>query len=122
MKYVSKRQKKTFKIAHMEPGDFRLGYVVLPVGYAYNADIAGAKKGDTLRLFDGGEYEIFSVRRISIKKPEADILCRMRYGITAHACLMRWKLNAKMEGHGEKAVSEDECLWVIYSADEYDKG
>lgn len=122
MKSPLKRQKKTFRIPHLEPGEFRLGYVVLPVGYAYNADIAKAKKGDTLRLFEGEEYKIFAVRRICLNKPEADILCRMRYGITAHACLMRWQLNAKLEGHGEKAVSEDECLWVIYSTDEHDQG
>lgn len=119
MRSLSKRQKKIFKIAHIYPGDFHLDYVVLPVGYSYNADIATAKRGDTLRLFDGGEYPIFAVRRIRLDKPEADILCRMRYGITAKGCMVRWKMNARLEGHGEKVISEEECLWVVY---EHDKG
>lgn len=121
MRYLNTtRQKKTFKIAHMDPGVFHLDYIVLPVGYSYNAEIANAKKGDVLRLADGGEYPIFSVRRIRADKPEADILCRIRYGVTLKGAMMRWKMNAKLEGHGAKAVSEDECLWVIFERNEQD--
>lgn len=112
------RQKKTFKIAHMEPGAFRLGYILLPVGYSYNTDIAKAKKGDVIRLFDGGKYEIFSVRKLRLDKPGTDILCRMRYGITIKAAIMRWKMNARLEGHGDKVVSDEECLWVVYEANQ----
>lgn len=114
MKSLITRQRKTFKIPHSEPGDFRLGYILLPVGYMYNKAIAGAKTGDILRLFDGGSYRILSVRKISLQKIDTELLCRIRYGITLKAALMRWQINAKMEGHGEKAVSKEECLWVIY--------
>lgn len=121
MRYQSTtRQKKTFKIAHLDPGPLHLDFVILPVGYSYNADIASAKKGDMIRLADGGEYPIFSVRKVKSDKPFADLLCRIRYGITLRGCLMRWKMNARLEGHGEKAISEDECLLVVYSKHESD--
>lgn len=121
MRYqTTKRQKKTFKTTHMEPGPLHLDFIILPVGYSYNADIAAAKKGDTIRLADGGEYPIFAVRKVSTDKPYADMLCRIRYGITLKGAMMRWKMNARLEGHGEKAISEDECLWVVYSTDEQD--
>lgn len=123
MRYLTtSRQKKTFKIAHMDPGALHLDFIILPVGYSYNSDIANAKKSDILRLGDGSEHEIFTVQKIQTKKPIADLLCRIRYGITLRGCVMRWKMNAKLEGHGEKAVSEDECLMVVFSTDEYDKG
>lgn len=119
---TTKRQKKTFRIAHTDPGVLHLDFIVLPVGYSYNSDIAGAKKSDILRLGDGTEHEIFTVQKIQTNKPIADLLCRIRYGITLRGCIMRWKMNARLEGHGEKAVSEDECLLVVFSTDEYDKG
>jgi hypothetical protein len=119
---TTKRQKKTFRVSHMDPGVLHLDFIVLPVGYSYNADIAKAKKSDVIRLGDGSEHEIFSVQKIQTNKPIADLLCRIRYGITLRGCIMRWKMNARLEGHGEKAISEDECLLVVYSIDEYDKG
>ena len=117
---TSVRQRKIIRIHHAASGPLRLDYVVLPVGYSYNRDVAGAKHGDTLRLFDAGDHEIVCVRRLKIDKPETDLLCRIRYGITARACLSRWKINAQMEGHGAKAVSTEECLWVIFKTNELD--
>lgn len=108
------RQKKTFKIPHTEPGVMHLDYVLVPIGYSYNAELAKAKKGDTLRLFDGGEYPIVAVRKLKLAKAETDLLCRMRYGISIKGALTRWKMNAKMEGHGERAISYEECLWIVY--------
>jgi len=108
---------KRLRINHTEPGEFNLGYVLLPLGYAYNQDVASAKKGDMLVFFDGPAYPIYAVRKIKISSPDADILCRMRYGITIKGALMRWKTNAKMEGHGMRAVSDEECLWVVYGTD-----
>lgn len=112
------RQKKTFKIPHMPAGPLHLDFIVLPVGYSYNADIAGARKGDSIRLGDGSKYEIVTVRRIPANKPEADLLCRIRYGITIKGAFIRWRMNARIEGHGEKAISEDECLWVVFRKNE----
>lgn len=119
MKYLSiSRQKKKFKVAHSESGDFRLDYILLPMGYSYNTDIAAAKQGDTLQLFDGGEYPIVAIRKLNMKSHNTDLLCRMRYGIPLKAALMRWQMNAKLEGHGLNAVSKDECLWVVFDRNE----
>lgn len=121
MRFLStKRQRKIFNIAHTDSGPLHLDYIVLPVGYSYNADIANAKKGDLLRFADGNECSIFSVRKVRMDKPDADLLCRIRYGITIKGAMMRWKMNAKLEGHGEKAISQDECLWVIFERNEQD--
>jgi len=109
-----KRRKKTFKVNHAEPGDFRMGYILLPFGYSYNSEWSGAKKGDVIKLWGGGEYPIYAVRKIKMSSPEADILSRIRYGITIKGILQRWRSNAKMEGHGSRVVSDEECLWVIY--------
>ncbi len=119
MRYQSsKRQKKTFKVAHMDPGQFHLDFILLPVGYSYNADLAAAKKGDVMRLADGGEYTIEFVKLIPLNKSFADMLCRIRYGITLVGAMSRWKMNARMEGHSEMAVSQDECLWVVFTPNE----
>ena len=111
---TTSRRKKIYKPNHTESGAFRMDYILLPMGYAYNTEYLEAKKGDIIRLFNGGEYEIYAIRRLKINKAETDILCRMRYGISIKGALSRWKMNAKLEGHSAKAVSTEECLWVIY--------
>ena len=119
MRYQSStRQKKTFKVAHMEPGQLHLDFILLPFGYSYNSDIAVAKKGDTIRFADGGEYAIEFVKKIPLNKSFADMLCRIRYGITLSGAMSRWKMNARMEGHSEMAISQDECLWVVFTPNE----
>lgn len=115
---TSTRQKKTFKVLHEPAGPMHLDFIVLPVGYSYNADIARAKKGDALRLGDGSSYEIEAVRRIPLNKPETELLCRIRYGITLKGAIMRWKANARMEGHSEQVISQDECLLVVFRSNE----
>ena len=114
---TSKKSTKTFKVKHAEPGDFKKGYILLPVGYNYNSEWMSAKKGDLLKLWDGGLYPIFAVRRINLSKPEADILCRMRYGIPIKRCIDVWKKNARLEGHSPNAISTEECLWIIYDTE-----
>lgn len=112
------KKAKIFKAQHSEPGDFQLDYILLPIGYVYNKEWLDAKRGDSIRLFNGGTYKIFSVRKISMVAGAADILSRIRYGITIKGCLARWQQNAKLEGHSPDAVSERECLWVIYEKGE----
>ena len=109
---------KTYKLRHTEPGDFKLDYILLPMGFRYNADIQNAKKGEHIRFYDGLVHEVISVRKLKIGNSATDILCRMRYGIPLKAAMERWKSNAILEGHGAKAVSADECLWVIYGKEE----
>lgn len=113
-----KRNQKTFKVKHFEPGGFRLNYILLPVGFSYNIAVSQAKTGDKVRFFNGGIFPIVAVRRLDMRSANTDILCKMRYGITLKAALQRWQMNAKMEGHGTEAVSTDECLWLIYDDNE----
>jgi len=111
------RKKKILKAIHMEPGEMQLDFILLPVGYAYNIDWQKAKRGDYIRFFNGGTYPIFSVRLLKVGAA-ADILARMRYGITIKACIQRWKQNARVEGHKTTAISNTECLWVVYGKEE----
>lgn len=115
------RQKRIFRVNHRTPDDFRLDYILLPFGYSYNADIAMAKPGDTIRFVDGNDVKIFAVRKVRLNTINADILCRMRYDISIKGALMRWQSNAKIEGHGAKAVSTEECLWVIFEKNEQEE-
>lgn len=108
------RKPKTFKLKHAEPGDFRLDYILLPVGYGYNSEFKNAKRGDMIRFFGGGVYPIVSVKKIKLGRGGAELLCQMRYGVSLRAAKERWKMNARLEGHGAKALSEDECLWIVY--------
>lgn len=111
-------KKKVFNAKHLEPGEFQMGYILLPMGYSYNAEWRGAKKGDYVRMHDGGKYKISSVRIVKVKGGLAELLSRIRYGISIAGCLQRWKENAKLEGHTSAAISTDECLWVIYEKNE----
>lgn len=112
-----KRTQKKIRIAHAEPDDIRLGFILLPVGYSYNTQIAEAKKDDILRFVDGNDHKIFSVTRLKTGSAVAKQLCLIRYGITLEGALMRWRNNAKLEGHGTNVVSNDECLLVTYEID-----
>lgn len=107
-------KKRVLKARHFEPGAFQMGYILLPIGYSYNSEWVTAKKGDFIRLHDGGTYRIYCVRTIKVRGGLADLLSRIRYGITIAGCIQRWKDNAKLEGNGRNAVSDSECLWVIY--------
>lgn len=114
---MSERIAKKIKVAHAEPGDIRLGFILLPVGYSYNNDIASAKRDDIIRFVDGEDYKIFNVLKLKIKSPVTRMLCLIRYGITLEGAMMRWRNYAKMEGHGINVVSDDECLLVTYETD-----
>lgn len=105
---------KTYKVVHSEPGPQLADYILLPYGYSYNREYLSFKTGDMVKLFNGGRYKIKSVSKIMVKQPYADDLCRMRYGVGIRAVMDRWKRNAMLEGHGAKAVSEDECLMMCY--------
>ena len=98
----------------MEPPEFQLDYILLPMGYSYNVDFQKATHGDVIRFLDGNDYRIFAVRKIKFNTPNTDILCRMRYGITKERTMQKWKSNALLDGHSPEVISEDECLWVVY--------
>lgn len=105
---------KIFKVTHAEPGEQLWDYILLPYGYSYNRDYLSFKEGDKIKLFNGGKYNIKSVSKIKIQEAYADALCRMRYGVGIKYAFSRWKSNAILEGHGAKALSDEECLLVCY--------
>lgn len=115
---MSARIPKKIKLAHADPGgEIYLGFILLPVGYGYNTDVANAKKDDIIRFVDGDDYRIFSVVKMKIKSPVTKMLCLIRYGITLEGAVSRWRNNARLEGHGMNVVSDDECLLVTYETD-----
>lgn len=107
-------RKKVYKVMHFEPLDYQKDFILLPIGYSYNSEWRGAKKGDYIRFHDGGTYRIFSVRIVKAHGGLADLLSRIRYGITFAGCVQSWKMNARLEGHSGSAVSNSECLWIVY--------
>lgn len=92
-----------------------MDYILLPYGYSYNKEYLSFKKGDKIKLFNGGTYLIDSVSIIKTKEAYADSLCRMRYGVGIKCAFSKWKTNAMLEGCGPKVLSEDECLLVCYN-------
>lgn len=111
-------KKRVFKAKHLEPGDFQMGYILLPMGYSYNSEWLFAKKGDIIQFHDGGSYRILCVRAVKVRGGLADVLSRIRYGISISGCIRRWKANAKLEGHTSDAVGETECLFVVYEKED----
>ena len=58
-----------------------------------------------------------------MSSPLTDILCRMRYGISLKGAMVRWKTNVRLEGNSSKVISDEECLMVVYNAeDNYEEG
>ena len=119
-RYVSgKRRTRIYKPLHTEPWGFHLGYILLPYGAFYDKtkDFVDAKKGDILRFFNGGDYEIDNVVLIPQDRV-CDTLCRMRYGISWQVAFEKWKSYAVLQGYGKDALSTEECLLVFYAKKE----
>lgn len=111
----NKEKRRTFSPAHAEPGDFSLDFILLPYGefYKKTRGILEAKRGDTLRFFNGPQYEIDSVSLIPADKA-CDALCRMRYKIPLVAFFKRWEEYATLEGHGKDVISKSKCIFLVY--------
>lgn len=109
-----------FRANHLEPGDFQRDFILLPIGYSYNAEWATAKKGDVIRFHGGESHRIVSVRMVKKRGGLAELLSLIRYGISFAGCVQRWRDNAKLEGHGPGAISEDECIFVVYEKETRD--
>lgn len=104
-----------YKPNHEEPGDFWLDYILLPYGEFYEKTkvFLNAKKGDTLRFFNGGDFPIESVKVIP-SDWTADFLCRMRYGIEWEKALEIWTRYAVLEGNAKAILSKEKCILVVY--------
>lgn len=108
-------KKRIYKVAHAEPGDFHLNYILLPYGAYYDKTnvLLNANPGDTLRFFNGPDVMIDSVTLISCDSI-CDFLCKMRYGITWDMAFAKWLSYARMEGHGKEILSTEKCILVVY--------
>lgn len=102
-----------FKPMHTLAGPMHLDFILLPCGYTYNREYLEAKAGDILQFVDGEQRAISMVVKIPLTA-EADALCRIRYGKSLLAVKSMWKEDALILGHGIQAVSDDECLMVVY--------
>ena len=104
-----------FKVAHELPGEFRLDYILMPYGEFYQKTkvLLNAKKGDTLRFFNGPDVSIEFVSKLRCGRM-CDFLCMMRYGITWDKAYDVWLSYARMEGHGKDILSKDYCLLITY--------
>lgn len=106
-----------YKLPHKEPFGTWLSFILLPLGEYYKPtkQIATAKKGDTLRFFNGADRQIEKVIRLTDMQL-IDMLCRTRYGIGWNAVLKKWQSNAIIQGNGKEVISMCECLVVFYLA------
>lgn len=102
-----------FKPMHTLAGPLHFDFILLPYGYAYNREYLEAKAGDVLEFVEGEQRMVSMVVKIPIDV-EADALCRIRYGMSIYVAKSMWKQDAMILGHGIQAVSDDECLLVVY--------
>lgn len=115
-KKTAKRIK--FRAFHDTPRDFHADYILLPLGYSYNRDFLSAKEGDLIKFGDGKVYSLLRVGILSLKNPATEGLCFARYGITLRKALQIWRTNAFAQGYGRNAVSDEECLIIIYGKED----
>lgn len=109
---MSKR--KYYKVFHDTPRDFHADYILLPLGYTYNREFLSVSEGSLLKFGDGKVYPLLRCGVLEIDNPATEGLCFARYGITLRKAMKLWKTNALAQGYGVNAVSDDECLILIY--------
>lgn len=106
--------KKHYKIGCEEPkGELQSNFVLLPIGYIFNADLLNCQRGDTITFVDGGKYRVIYAKKMPIDELSAS-LCIMRYGFSIDYWLELWKEMVKYGGNNKNAISDSECLLIIY--------
>lgn len=103
-----------YKAFHDTPRDFFADYILLPLGYSYNREFLSASEGELLKLGDGNIFPILRVGILSLKNPATEGLCFARYGITLKLAQKLWTMNAFAQGYGKDALSDEECLIIVY--------
>ena len=109
---------KYHEVFHDTPRDFHADYILLPLGYSYNRGYLGFHEGDFLKFGDGKVYRFLRADVLDMRKPKAEGLCFMRYGITLRKALQIWRTNAFAQGYGRNAVSDEECLIIFYGEED----
>lgn len=117
---INKKNTKRIKLKafHDTPRDFHADYILLPLGYSYNREFLEAMEGSLIKFGDGKIYPLLRAGALSLKNPATEGLCFARYGITLRKALQIWCANALAQGYGKNAVSDEECLIVIYGKEE----
>ena len=115
-KTTAKRVK--LKAFHDTPRDFHADYILLPLGYSYNREFLNVSEGDLMRMGDGKVFPVLRTGILSLRNPATEGLCFARYGITLRSAQRVWKTNAFAQGYGKDALSDEECLIVIYGKKE----
>lgn len=99
----------------MEPKEeLQSNFVLVPIGYMFNADLQQVQMGDTITFLDGGRYRVLCARKMSLKDDLTACLCIMRYGFSIDYWLGLWRQSVRYSGHGKSAISENECLFISY--------
>lgn len=103
-----------FNIDHSTPGDVYADFVLLPVGAKLNRGLLKYSKGDRINMLDGKQYYILKAGLLSMDNPIVAGLCFLRYGISQKKMQMIWRQNAIAYGYGKKAISNEECILLVY--------
>lgn len=107
-----------FKINHSSPGNVYADFILLPLGLKMNRNIISYKRGDRIKFLDGKVYYIISAGVLDMGNPVVAGLCFLRYGITLKKLMLHWTESAIAYGYGKKAVSDEECLLIVYGSKE----
>ena len=110
-------RKKIYRPAHEKPKEMWMDYILLPYGEFYNntKKFLDAKRGDTLRFYNGPDVIIDKVMIIEDARV-CDILSRMRYGLSWDKAFEKWLRYARLEGNGRDVLSSNKCIMITYDA------
>lgn len=109
---------KYYKVFHDTPRDFHADYILLPLGYSYNREFLSVSEGCLLKFGDGKVYPLLRAGVLNLNNPATEGLCFARYGITLRKALQIWQTNAFAQGYGRNAVSNEECLIIVYGKED----
>ena len=109
---------RTVKVAHDIGGEDRLSFVLFPVGFRYNRELAELRKGDIMVFLDKSEHYVRGVCRLSLRSALAEHLCWLRYGFGIERAITLWRERLLLGKQDVKVMSNDECLIVFYEKEE----
>lgn len=107
-------KKKHHNVFHDTPKDFHADYILLPLGYLYNREYLSLPEGSILKFGDGKVYRLLRCGILNMNNPATEGLCFARYGITLCKAQKIWRNIALAMGYGINAISQDECLIIIF--------
>lgn len=105
-------------VAHDIGGEDRLSFVMFPVGFRYNRELAELRKGDIMVFLDKSEHYVRGVCRLSLRSALAEHLCWLRYGFGIERAIELWRERLRVSKQDVKVMSSDECLIVFYEREE----